>query len=213
MKRSAITSVAAVLLAGVTVIGRAQEFSADVVYTRVPTTQAHPNPVAPPAPSTSSKIFVSNTKLRLESRGMINLVMLLDAADHSTIVLYPDQKAYQEMESRPSQYFRAADAENACSDWQEAATRPLKCAKVGEDVVDGRKAVKYQNTVADGSAEYVWIDSKLGYVIKWDLGQTGAEIHNIKEGAQSADLFDIPQSYNVLKPAKKPPQRKPPHRQ
>ena len=208
MRCNATSSLAAVLLAGMAVVCQAQDFSADVVYTKVQTAQAPPTGIAPPALSPSSRIFVSKTKSRLESRGMINLVMLVDAADHSTIVLYPDQKAYQQMESRPSQYFRAADAGNACPDWQEAAGRPLKCEKVGEDVADGRKTIKYRNTSADGSDEYVWIDSKLNYVIKWDLGQTAAELHNIKDGSQPADLFEIPRGYDVLRPAKKPPARK-----
>jgi len=207
MKRSATSSVAVVLLALMAGICQAQDFSADVVYTRVPATQASPIGTAAPAAKPSSRIFVSKSKLRLESRGMINLVMLVDSADHTTIVLYPDQKAYQRMVSRPSQYFRAADAGNACPDWQEAAGKQLKCEKVGEDVTDGRKSIKYRNTAADGSAEYVWIDSKLSFVIKWDLGETAAELHNIKEGQQPAGLFEIPPSYDVLKPVRKPPGR------
>jgi hypothetical protein len=206
MKCVATSSVAAVLLALMAVVCQAQDFSADVVYTSVPATQASSTgTAAAAAPAPSSKILVSKAKMRLESRGMIDLVMLVDAVDHTTTVLYPGQKAYQKMESRPSQYFRATDVENACTDWQQAAGKQLKCEKAGEDMVDGRKTIKYKNSLADGSAEYVWIDSKLSYVIKWDLGQTAAELHNIRESPQSADLFEIPKSYDVLRPAKKPP--------
>jgi hypothetical protein len=190
-------------------IGQAQQFSADVVYKTSAAAPAHPGGTAATAPET--RIFVSKSKLRLESRGMINMVMLVDTADHSSYVLYPDQKAYQELGSRPSQYFAAADSAKACADWQTASGRQLKCEKVGAEAVDGRSAIKYRSIAADGGFEYAWIDSKLNYVIKWDLGQTGAELHNIKEAAQSAQLFEIPQSYDVRKPAIKPPGHKAPH--
>lgn len=207
MKCSATNCLAIMLLAMVAVVCQAQDFSADVVYTKVPTAQESSAGTAAAATAPSSRIFVSKANIRLESRGMIDLVMLVDGVDHTTVVLYPGQKTYRKIGSRPSQYFRSTDVENACADWQEAAGKQLKCEKVGEDVVGGRTATKYKNSLADGSAEYVWIDSKLRYVIKWDLGQAAAELHNIKEGPQSADLFEIPKSYDVAKPAKKPPSR------
>jgi hypothetical protein len=204
MKCSATKSLA-VLLALIPVVCQAQDFSADVVYTRVPAAQESSTGTGAAATALSSRIFVSKANMRLESRGMIDLVMLVDTADHTTVVLYPGRKTYQKIPSRPSQYFRSTDVENACTDWQEAAGKQLNCERVGEDVVGGRKTIKYQSALADGSAEYVWIDSKLSYVIKWDLGQAGAELRNIKEGPQSADLFEIPRSYDVATPAKKPP--------
>ena len=194
-----------VLLALFTAVCQAQDFSADVLYTKVPAAQGSSTGTAATATAPSSRIFVSKADIRLESRGMIDLVMLVDAVDHSTVVLYPGQKTYRKIGSRPSQYFRSTDVGNACTDWQEAAGKQLKCEKVGEDVVGGRKTIKYKSSLADGSAEYVWIDSKLGYVIKWDQGQAAAELHNIKEGPQSADLFEIPKSYDLAKPAQKPP--------
>jgi len=204
MKCSATKSLA-VLLALIPVVCQAQDFSADVVYTRVPAAQESSTGTGAAATALSSRIFVSKANMRLESRGMIDLVMLVDTADHTTVVLYPGRKTYQKIPSRPSQYFRSTDVENACTDWQEAAGKQLNCERVGEDVVGGRKTIKYRSALADGSAEYVWIDSKLSYVIKWDLGQAGAELRNIKEGPQSADLFEIPRSYDVATPAKKPP--------
>lgn len=204
MKCSAIKSLA-VLLALVTVVCQAQEFSADVVYTKVPAGQGSSTGAAAAAAAPSSRIFVSKANMRLESRGMIDLVMLIDTANHTSVVLYPEQKAYREIGSRPLQYFRSADVANACADWQEAAGKQLKCEKVGDDMVGGRKTIKYKNPLGDGSAEYVWIDSELRYVIKWDLGQSAAELHDVKEGPQSADLFEIPKSYDVAKPATKPP--------
>src|SRR6516164_1696953 len=67
--------------------------------------------------------WVDDRQLLCRLDRVINLVMLGDAADHNTIALYPDQKACQQMASRPAQYFRGADAGNACPEWQETAGR------------------------------------------------------------------------------------------
>jgi hypothetical protein len=83
--------------------------------------------------------------------------MLVDAADRATVALFPAQKGYRRMGSRPSQYFRATDAENACADWQAAAGKELKCEKVRE------------NSAPDRSIEYVWIDPKINKL----CGQVG----------------------------------------
>ena len=205
MKCSAANTLAAILLTLMTVVCQAQDFSADVVYTNVPGPQESSTGTVAAAPAPASRIFVSKANLRLESRGMTDLVMLVNAANHTTVVLYPEQKTYQKIGSSPSQYFRSTDVENACTDWQAAADKQLKCEKVGEDMVGGRKTIKYKNSVADGSAEYVWIDSKLSYVIKWDQGEAAAELHNIKEGPQSADLFEIPKDYDVAVPRRSRP--------
>jgi hypothetical protein len=209
MRTNAIRLSAAALLVLAAGGAQAQEFSADVVYKNAPAAQAKPGGNGATAPDT--KIFVSQDKLRLESRGMINMVMLVDTADHTSFVLYPDQKAYQDIGVRPSQYFRTADAGKACADWQKASGRALKCEKVGAEAVDGRSAIKYRSATADGGFDYAWVDAKLNYVIKWNLGQTEAELHNIKEAPQSAKLFEIPDSYDVRKPATKPPGHKAPH--
>lgn len=200
MKYSATNTLAAVLLALMTVVCQAQDFSADVVYKSAPATQESSSGAAATALSPTSRIFVSKTNMRLESRGMTDVVMLVNAVDRTSVVLYPAQKTYQTIGSRPSQYFRSTDVENACADWQKAADKQLKCEKVGENLVGGRKTIKYKNSLADGSAEYVWIDAKLSYVIKWDMGDAAAELQNIKEGPQSADLFEIPKSYGVTVP-------------
>jgi hypothetical protein len=205
MKYSATKALAAVLLALMTVVCQAQDFYADVVYKSAPAAQESSSGAAATALSPASRIFVSKTNLRLESRGMTDVVMLVNAGDRTSVVLYPAQKTYQKIGSRPSQYFRSTDVENACAEWQEAADKQLKCEKVGEDLVGGRRTIKYKNSLADGTAEYVWIDTKLSYVIKWDMGDAAAELQNIKEGPQSADLFEIPKSYDVTVPRRSRP--------
>ncbi len=48
----------------------------------------------------------------------------------------------------------------------------------------------------------VWVDKALKFVIKWQAAGTGAELRNIKEGQQAADLFTVPSDYKIAAPQK-----------
>jgi hypothetical protein len=198
-----VTSLAATFLLGVIpVLCHGQDFSADVVYL------ATVKPNAPSAgtrisPHPSSKLYVSKDKMRLETRGLAGTILLVDGGEHSAITLFPARKAYQPLGPGPSQYFRVENAEDACPDWQKAANQKIVCEKVGHESVDGRQTVKYQNKGAsDAATAAVWIDLALKFVVKWESAGTGAELRDIKEAQQAADLFAVPSSYNLLKPQK-----------
>jgi hypothetical protein len=209
MKRKGTSLAATFLLALIPAVCCAQDFSADVVYV------TRGKPVAPSTgtgtgtgtgtlPHQSSKLYVSKDKMRLETRGLTGTILLVDGVEHTSIAMFPARKAYQPLASGPSAYFRVQDAEDACPDWQKAADQKIICEKVGHEMVDGRQTVKYQNksASADATTAAVWIDPTLNFPIKWEGPNTGAELHNIKEGQQSADLFAIPQGYGALKPQK-----------
>ncbi|HYL13130.1 MAG TPA: hypothetical protein VEV41_08845 [Terriglobales bacterium] len=205
MKDRAASLAAAVLLGLIPVACQAQDFSTDVVYAD------SAKPTAPSIGATSShspsKVYVSKDKMRLETRGFSGTILLVDTAEHTAVALFPARKEYQHLIAGPSEYFRAQDAENACPDWQKAGEQTIKCEQVGPEVVDGRQTVKYQNKGAAGNSAIagVWVDPALHFVIKWEDADAGAELHNIKEGQQPADLFTISTGYEVLKPLKKAP--------
>jgi hypothetical protein len=70
-------------------------------------------------------------------------------------------------------------------------------------MVNGREAVKYQNARAlDTAPAAVWIDKALKFVIKWESADTSAELRNIKEEQQAADLFLVPSEYKMGIPQK-----------
>ena len=199
-----IASLASLALLGlIAAVCHGQDFSADVTYDSAPTLDASSRPALPP---TSSKLYLSKDKMRLESQGLSDTIMLVDFANHTATILFPSQKAYQDLAAGPEQYFRVTDAEDACPDWQKAVGKPMTCSKVGNEVVDGRQAVKYEGkgASATGSSTFLWIDPALKFVTKWQDADGGAELHNIKEGPQPADLFAVPPRYDVLKPRKKP---------
>jgi hypothetical protein len=200
MKVMATRLAAAFLLGLIPAAGHAQDFAADVVY--IATKPASKGTAAPPGHS--SKLYVGKDKMRLEAHGLADTILLVNAREQTAIVVFPLQKAYQQLANTPTEYFRVEDAENACPDWAKAANQKIVCEKVGADEVDGRRALKYQNKGAsDAGIAAVWIDVALKFVIKWEGVSTGAELKNIREGQQRADLFAVPSDYKVLKPQTK----------
>jgi hypothetical protein len=202
MKVMATNLVAVLLLALIPAVAHAQDFAADVVYIATTKPNAPASGTTTP-PGHSSKVYVTKNKMRLETRGVTGTILLVNGDEHSVIALFPAQKAYQQLASAPSEYFRVQDAENACPDWEKASSQKILCDKVGPDAVNGRPAVKYQNkAAANDGTNAVWIDAALKFVIKWEGPSTGAELRNITEAPQAADLFTVPSAYDVLRPQK-----------
>ena len=202
MKFMSISLAVAFVLGLSLAVGHAQDFAADVVYTAA--TKANASSAATGTSSDiPSKLYVSKDKMRLETRGLTGTVLLVNGKDHTAVALFPSQHAYQNLASAPSEYFRVEDPENACPEWAKATEQKIVCEKVGHEVLDGRKVVKYKNKAATNTATTaVWIDLALKFVIKWETASTGAELHNITEAQQAADLFTVPSGLNVLQPRK-----------
>ena len=172
----------------------AQEFSADFVDLQ---NRANPTP---------AKIYVGKDKMRFEGkeRGGRSAAMIINLATQTTDILVPERQMYIESTQsmspqRSFSFFRPTDIENACGDWQKLARKPGgSCHKVGNEVVNGRNAVKYEGTSADGDTGYVWIDPKLKFAVKWQGKSGGGELRNIQEGPQPNSLFAIPAGYQKM---------------
>jgi hypothetical protein len=196
------TPLTATLLLLLPIISAAQAFSADVVFTPVSGKPVENNG-RPAAPTVgSAKLYVQKDQLRFESHGVSGEALIVDDASQTTVALFPKDRTYQPLASRPSDYFRVADAEHACPDWQKAVGRKIDCTKAGEEAVDGRRSVKYRRQLQGEAAEYVWIDRALKFVTKWRTDQNEAQLRNIQEGPQPAELFTVPQNYKLLTPRK-----------
>ncbi|HTZ84931.1 MAG TPA: hypothetical protein VMB66_17145 [Candidatus Acidoferrales bacterium] len=169
------------------------EFSADIVNT------------GREGGGKKAKIYFGKDKMRIESaeqRGMGG-AFIMDLSAHTSIVVMDQQHMYMEvpiqMQGRrdPYHFFQAGDAENACPDWlAQPSNKGGTCRKVGTETVNGRSAVKYEGTNAEGKSGTVWLDPKLRFPLKWQ-GENGGsgELQNIKEGLQPASLFEIPADY------------------
>lgn len=201
MKLSANLAVT-ILLGLIPAACHAQEFSADVVYLAISKPDA-PSTGSATSPHGSSKLYVSKDKIRLETNGLTGTVLLADRTEHTAIALQPSKRAVQPLASGPSQYFRVENADDACHSWQSFAEQKIVCEKIGPEVVNGRETVKYQNkSASDTAPAAVWVDKALKFVIKWQAASIGAELHNIKEEQQAADLFVVPNDYKIPTPQK-----------
>jgi hypothetical protein len=197
MKLSATNLASIILLGLISAVCHAQEFSADVVYLAVN------KPDAPSPRTGSSKLYVSKDKIRLETNGLTGTILLADRAEHTAVALQPQKKAVQLLASGPSQYFRVENADDACQSWQRFTEQKIVCEKVGPEVVNGRETVKYRNkSASDTAPAAVWVDKTLKFVIKWQAAANGAELRNIKEEQQAADLFAVPNDYKTPNPQK-----------
>ena len=198
----ATTLTAALFVSLISTISQAQEFSADVVYLDINKPDAAANGSAT-ASHSSSRIYVSRDKIRLETNGFTGIVLLTDRQEHTSVALQPNKKAYEPIGSGPSQYFRVQNPADACETWQSIADQKITCEKVGPETVNGRETVKYQNkTVSETAIAAVWIDNALKFVVKWQSAGTGAELRNIKEEKLAANLFAIPSNYKIASPQK-----------
>jgi hypothetical protein len=194
--------VAAALLTLWPATGAAQEFTAEVVFTPVIKIAGGTGKRAAVPTVPSAKLYVTEQQLRFESHGVTGQTLLVDSVEHTTVALFPKDKTYQPLASAPREYFRVSDPERACADWQRAVGKKIDCAKVADEVLDGRRSVKYRRHGDGGSVEYVWIDRQLKFVLKWRTDQTEAQLRDIQEGPQSPELFTVPQDYHAVTPKK-----------
>ena len=156
-----------------------------------------------------SKVFVSGNKAHVDMRGneMGVSAVLVDNDQHKYYLLMPPQHAYMEMPRGTTRTFalwRPTNVNDACPEWQNlmAQIHPQEksgtCRKVGSDTVNGRSAIKYEGTSADGQKGQAWVDTKLRCLIKYADSEGGAELRNIQEGSQPSSLFQIPAGYQKM---------------
>jgi len=187
------TCVLAFGLAGSLVL--AQEFSADIVNLKRES-------------GGMSKIYVGKDKVRMESQDRQGGpgAFIIDEAKNTRVALMPDKHMYMDFGQMPMlplafSFWRPTDANDACSQWLKIAeqmktrNKVSNCTKVGSDSVNGRSAVKYQGTSTDGKTTYVWVDTKLRFVVKTEGADSGMEMRNIQEASQPASMFEIPAGY------------------
>jgi hypothetical protein len=192
-------------------LGFSQDFSAEMFDLR-------------PGRTDTVKIFVEGSKVRMEpqGKGKDSQIMIWDTAGQKSYVLAPARHMYMEIGSsmlqRAINLWRPADVEDACTDWLKVSQqlnpgeKPATCRKVGNDIVNGRSAVKYEGTSPDGKKGEVWLDVKVRYLVKVvspDGG--GMELRNIHEGSSDASLFEVPPGYKNMDAGSTKRSSRPPH--
>jgi hypothetical protein len=161
------------------------------------------------------KIYSTKDKVRYEVEGrnqaMGPSAVIVDEAQNKWIVVLAERHMYMDswptMMKKPliTQYWHVEDVNDACPQWKRLAEQAGtyknwgSCTKIGSDALNGRSTVKYEGVSAKGEKNYIWVDTKLHSVIKMDGGTgAGIELTNIKEGPQSASLFEVPAGYTKV---------------
>ncbi len=174
----------------------AQAFSADVAVTN---DSGRDHPTGP------MHMTVSGQKMRIETG---HGTVIVDGQAGSTVMLQPDKKLAITVGAAGtpafSQYMASFDPENACPQWQAMSkNRPAgeggwTCQKLGDDTVGGRSVVKYESTNGKGEHSTAWIDSRLRFPVKVESPHVVMTLTNIQEGAQPANLFEVPPGYQSM---------------
>lgn len=159
---------------------------------------------------TQQKIFVGSGKMRIETHEGVGdqAILILDFLQGVSYVLMPNQKNYVEIpglragNARQMRFLTPVDPANPCDvvlETTRAVTREkMQCKQAGTEAVNGRPASKWLATLPDGEKGTVWIDSKLSFLARLEAPHNKIELHNIREGIQSPDLFRVPSGYSRM---------------
>jgi hypothetical protein len=159
----------------------------------------------------SGKMYISMPRMRIDmtsagqqkSPGPMGgkMSMIVDGPAKTMYMLMPEQNMYMEfpmdqnspMTQRMPKFSDMLKGSDPCSG-REGTT----CKKLGTETVNGRSCDKWEITEKSGKTETLWMDQKLHFPIKSVVGDITTQYTNIKEGAQDASLFKIPDGYRKM---------------
>jgi hypothetical protein len=197
----ALVSALVSALAGGVAPAQAQNFSADLVRTALPSGAA----------AAFGKLRVSDDKVRIETPDFPDGFFLIDGASRAAYFARPGERVFMDarQSSRLTQLFVPLDLGNPCLQWQAMAklagatdrNDPWRCERVGEESVGGRDAVVYRAISSPGRELLGWINPKLKFPLRIRLEDgVSISVENIREEPQPARLFEIPSSFGKFDP-------------
>jgi outer membrane lipoprotein-sorting protein len=198
--RTILLASACLCISGAVCAQSALEFSADYVSTGAQARGGH---------VTTGKIYVGDGKLR--QLGQLDEHTAITVNDgQNTYTLVPEQKLAMFTPGRAGRGgtdIKQHDLSNPCAG-QDGAV----CAKVGAEVVGGRKCDSWDVTDKQGKKSTIWVDEKTRLVVKTVRADGSSfELKNIKVGKQDPNLFVVPPDYykadmTLAHPPGQPPQ-------
>jgi hypothetical protein len=174
-------------------LGAAQQFSADLVG------------------KSAGKIYVSNSKVRIETSDFPGGLFLLDGDAHIAYFVKPAQRVLMDAKQSSwlTQILVPVDPDHPCKQWQAMAEiagaahqgNQWRCNRLSPESAGGREPIKYQAISPEGLASHCLIDPQLGFVVSIDR-EDGVKIDlaNVQQGPPSADLFEIPANFRKFDP-------------
>jgi hypothetical protein len=180
---------------------QAQQFSADLVIIHADGKAA----------ASAGKLRVFNDKARIETPDFADGFFLIDATNRAAYFARPAERVFMDarQSSRLTQMFVPIDLSDPCRQWHDMATlagatdrnEPWRCERVGEEIIEGRRAAGYRVISTPGRDIVGWIDSDLKFPLRVRTAD-GATVtaQNIQEGPQPGRLFEIPPGFRKFDP-------------
>lgn len=179
--------------------GQAQQFSAVLVATRG-------DGVAAPA----GKLRVYGDKVRIETPELADGFFLIDGAKPAAFFVRPAAGIFMEarQSSRLTRLFVQIDPQDPCRKWQTMARvagiadrEDWRCERVGEEMIDGQRAIAYRAVSRPGKELLGWIDQVRKFPLRIK-DEDGAILtaQNIRDEPQPAQLFEIPRGFRKFDP-------------
>jgi len=178
-----------------------QEFSATLVT-------AGPEETTAGAPG---RIHVSGDKVRIETPEVPTGFFLVDAAADTAWFVRPAQRTY--MDARQSsvlaQIFVPLDPDDPCARWQAMAKLSgaaanggaWRCARTGEETIDGRATATWRAVSPQQRTYLAWIDRELRIPLRIATNfATSFSLTAIVPAPQPATLFGVPSSFKKFDP-------------
>jgi hypothetical protein len=174
-------------------MGAAQQFSADLVG------------------KSAGKIYVSNSKVRIETSDFPSGLFLLDGNAHTAYFVKPAQRVLMDAKQSSwlTQILVPVDPDHPCKQWQAMAEiagaadqgNQWRCNRLSPESSDGRDPIKYRAISPAGLSSYCLIDPQLGFAVSIDR-EDGVKIYlaNVQQGPPPADLFEIPANFRKFDP-------------
>lgn len=172
---------ATALLFGVQAWAGGVQFSADMIQTAEGKTSR-------------MRYFQGDNKMRMEMKGDDGhaAVSIIDVRARRMLQIMPEEKMYMEMPMGGDVAAWAAD--------QKTQNEYYDIKPAGTETINGYLCDKYNLIPKKQGVEKAttWISRKLGYPIKTVSARHSMELTNIREGAQSASLFEVPKGYQKM---------------
>jgi hypothetical protein len=179
----------------------AQQFSADLVATVA----------ARGAAQTTGKIYVSNSKVRIETPDFPGGLFLLDSSAHTAYFVKPAQRVVMDAKQSTwlTQILVPLDPGDPCRQWQAMAEiagaadqgGQWRCDRLGIESAGEGNAIKYRAISPEGAAIDCRIDPQLGFVVSAYRDDGAAiDLKNIQEGPPPTRLFEIPANFRRFDP-------------
>jgi hypothetical protein len=175
----------------------AQQFSADLVIARNG------------AVTSVAKLRALNDKVRIETPDFPDGFFVSDGSNRVSYFARPDAHLF--MEARQSSWlvpmFVPVDPSDPCQQWRGMAkvagaqTDLWRCEPAGQEIIEGRQAVRYRIMASPDQEMFGWVDPDLKFPVKVRRqdGMT-ANVANVQTGPQPAALFEIPPGFRKFDP-------------